>query len=164
MIEIISRLFAEPDSPPVYHSYISNITAVLVGAAVAFAYTKYINKSNSEKEILSEFSADLKEVLRLCEEYWLWKSSTDKDPDELDRLGFILSSRLFATAEYRPLMQKLMGNRFSEFDALDSRLTIVATGGNFQTKRMSPEPQTYQQICSIIFKTELILRQLRSRR
>lgn len=164
MIELLTFLSLQPASPPVYHSYLSNITAVVVGAAVAFWYTKHLNKSNSEKETLSEFSTDLKEVLRLCEEYWLWKSSPNTDPNELDRLGVILSSRLFATAEYRPLIQSLMGDRFSEFDALDTRLTIVATGGNFQTKRMAPEPQTYQQICSIIFKTELILRQLRSRR
>ena len=164
MIDLYNLLFSQPASPPVYHSYLSNITAVVVGAAIAFGYTKYLNQSNSEKETLSEFSSDLKEVLKLCEEYWLWKSSSNTDHNELERIGVVLSSRLFATAEYRPLIQRLMGDKFDEFDALDTRLTIVATGGSFQTRRMTPEPHTYQQICSIIFKTEMILRDLRSRR
>lgn len=164
MFELFDFIVNQPASPPVYHSYLSNITAVIVGAAVAFWYTKYINKSNSEKETLSEFSSDLKEILLLCENYWLWESSVDKTDDDLKKLGYILSARLLATAEYRPLIKKLMDNKFDDFDALDTKLTIVATGGNFQTTKMSPEPHTYQQICSIVYKTELILRELRSRR
>ncbi|AZB69068.1 hypothetical protein [Cereibacter sphaeroides] len=76
----------------------------------------------------------------------------------------ILASRLAATAEYRDTLSRLLGKKFSEFDALDVKLFTRATGGAFQTTSMDRSPETFREICYIIFKIEAILRDLRSRR
>lgn len=113
--------------------------------------------------MLLEFSADLNTIKSLSEEYWLGNHSDKNKKLYLDSVGYKLRAALMATTEYRELMSSLLGRRFHEFNELDIRLMMAATGGNFQTSKVAASPSTYQEIAFLIFKTEAILRDLRSR-
>ncbi len=144
------------------HSYGSAVAAVLIGAALAFYYSKRLEKRKAQIATLLEFSTDLNAIRTLSEEYWLGDHSDKKEKSKLAVAGYKLCAALMATTEYRSLMISLLGKRFSDFENLDTRLMIVATGGNFQTSMMKASPETYQEISYLVFKTEAILRELRS--
>lgn len=149
-------------SSHVLHSYASATLAVFIGGGLAFAYTKYLEKTKTRREVLSEFSSDLNSILRLCEDYWLGDHSNKDEKVKLEKSGHILASKILATTEYRPLIKKLMKKSFNDFESLDVRLFMLATGGGFQTRGMASSPETYAEISTVIYKTELILRELRS--
>lgn len=151
-----------PQPTHVVHSYASATVAVLVGGALAYLYTRHLEKKKSQRDMLAEFSDDLKAIQNLCEEYWLGDHKDTKEAPKLIKAGHILGAKILATTEYRPLIKKLMKNSYEDFESLDVRLFMLATGGNFQTNKMAASPQTYAEISSVIFKTELILRELRS--
>ncbi|GGG60004.1 hypothetical protein GCM10011415_02420 [Salipiger pallidus] len=154
-------LWSSVSPTPTYHTYLSALAAVGFGALLAFTYTLILNKRVSKREVLLEFSSDLREVLDLCEACWLGKWDDQGKIHELKSAEHKLASRLAATAEYREVMAKLLGKRFSEFDNLDVKLFTRATGGKFQTKDMEASPETFREICHIIFKIEAILRHTR---
>lgn len=151
-----------PQPTPAFHSYASSILAVLVGGVLAYAYTLRLENKKSQREVLAEFSEDLKAIQNLCEMYWLGDHEDENEAPKLDKAGHVLASKLMATTEYRPLMKKLMKERYEDFESLDVRLFMLVTGGSFQTSRMEASPQNFAEISSVIFKTELILRELRS--
>lgn len=163
--EFFSRLplLRSCPEPSSLHSYGSAIIAVLVGALLAFLYSKQLEKRKAEISMLLEFSADLNTIKSLSEEYWLGNHSDKNKKLYLDSVGYKLRAALMATTEYRELMSSLLGRRFHEFNELDIRLMMAATGGNFQTSKVAASPSTYQEIAFLIFKTEAILRDLRSR-
>lgn len=146
----------------VVHTYLSAIPAVVLGALLAYAYTKRLEKKKITLSLISDFSSDLRKINDLCEKYWLGDHSDVSRQPELAAVGYKLRAALMATAEYRELMRSLMGPRFEDFDKLDTLLTMAATGGNFQTSSMKSSPETFQEISSLVLKTELILRTLRS--
>lgn len=147
---------------PAFHSYLSAISAVVVGAVLAYVYTKRLEKRKAQLLLINEFSSDLRRISELCEQYWLGDHSDESKETELAAVGFKLRAALMATAEYRELIKSLMGDQFNDFDKLDIRLTMLATGGNFQTSSMKSSPETFQEIASVILKTEMILRTLRN--
>lgn len=156
------RFLLQPTSTSVIHTYFSAISAVLFGAILAYLYTRRLEKRKAEILIIAEFSNDLKKISDLCERYWLADHSDNGKKAELAVVGYKLRAALTATAEYRELMKTLMGKKFQDFDVLDTRLSMIATGGNFQSSSMKAAPETFQEINSIIAKTEFILRSLRN--
>ena len=144
------------------HSYFSAISAVVVGGILAYIYTKRLEKRKAQLLLISEFSSDLRKISDLCEQYWLGDHADENKKTELAAVGYKLRAALMATAEYRELIKSLMGDQFNNFDKLDTRLTMLATGGDFQTSRMKSSPETFQEITSVILKTEMILRTLRN--
>lgn len=153
--------FCESNSTSPVHGYFSALLAVILGAALAYFYSRRLEKRKAHLLLISEFSNDLRKISELCEIYWLSDHTESARKKELEAVGYQLRSALTATAEYRELIKSLMGSRFADFDSLDTRLTMVATGGNFQTKAMKSSPETFQEIMSLILKTELILRTIR---
>lgn len=151
------------DASPVYHTYLSAVLAVLLGALLAFLYTKRIEKRKAYHQVIIDFSSDLKSIMNLCEDYWLGDHHDNKERIRLNKMSYLISAKLNETNEYRPLMEELLGEKFSDYENLDEKLFEVATGGNFQTSKMQSCPETFMEISSLIVKIEHCLRETRSK-
>ncbi len=141
----------------------SSIVAVMVAALLAYIYTKNIEAKKAKIHVLEEFSRDLAKIAYLSEIYWLGDHSDQSKRHELLAAGYKLRSALMATAEYRGLMKSILKEDFIDFDSLDVKLFIACTGGKFQTSAMEASPETFQEISSLITKTEQIYRSRKSK-
>ena len=155
-------IIVQSSNPITYHTYLSAILAVALGALFAFVYTWYLENRKAKREVLLDFSSDLQRISELSEEYWLGDHSTPEKRERLSKVSHVLQAKLQSTTEYRPLIERLMKKRFDEFDELDAELFIAATGDPFQTPKMKYSPDKFKEISAYITKIELVLRDLRS--
>lgn len=142
--------------------YLSAVLAVVVGVIVASLYTAYFNHRASQNDIIKDYLDDLDVIETLCAEYWLYSGSVADTEEIHERIGHELRAKIEATSIYAELSQKILGDQFEKFSALDVELFMRATGGNFQTKNFQRSPEVYGEIMSTISQIRMLLRSKRN--
>ncbi|MBS1096270.1 hypothetical protein JK191_01505 [Gluconobacter sphaericus] len=160
--------------PPVAHTFFSyifstlpGVSSVILGALLAFSYTLYFNVRTARNDLLKEFYSDISETEHLISEYWLGNHNS-KNKDEIEKLevvGHKLRAKLNTSILYDESEIHLFRKKYkSSYKKLNNQLFEIATGGNFQTKKMEASPETYARSLAILSQIRDIVRTIRSRK
>lgn len=143
------------------------VTGVIVAASCAFGYTFYFNVRSARNDVLKDVHSDLSDIESLVTEYWLGdhSSKVKKTKLSLDAVGHELRAKLNSSMIYRDRYLYFFKKKDRiQYNDLETKLFMKATGGDFQTQKMQASPQTYNDIIVILYDLRALMRKTRSRK